>query len=260
MNAPFARSFAFGVILILFVLHAAACRKDEPAKRGPDPTPIPTGSIFVIGGIHQSHEEASIYTYERMGELFRALSPEVFCVEVRQKFVEDGSLKGMPFDFKRAMVPAAREMGVPMVGIDWWDDTRGAQWQRLQREAAEDESIRPELEVVGSLFANLNDFFKHRDFADINASSVTRLWAAKNRFKYRTLAAHPAYAPVVAYENDRNEHMAENVLTAVRGNPGKRILVAVGIDHKYFIEEYLTARSVRVVQAEDLVQDEGTGS
>ena len=29
----------------------------------------PAAGVFVLGGIHQTHEEAKLYTYERMGEL-----------------------------------------------------------------------------------------------------------------------------------------------------------------------------------------------
>lgn len=35
--------------------------------------PQSTGGVFVLGGIHQSHEKAKYYTYERPGEIYQQL-------------------------------------------------------------------------------------------------------------------------------------------------------------------------------------------
>ena len=36
-----------------------------------------TGGVFVLGGIHQSHDKAKYYTYERMGEIYQQLKPDI---------------------------------------------------------------------------------------------------------------------------------------------------------------------------------------
>jgi hypothetical protein len=88
--------------------------------------------VFVIGGIHQSHEGARFYTYERLGELFDLLAPDLLCVEVLQRHLDDGTDTGMPRDFRTHMVPRARAAGIPVVGIDWWHDSRGEEWRRCR--------------------------------------------------------------------------------------------------------------------------------
>lgn len=42
-----------------------------------------SGGVFVLGGIHQTHETAKYYTYERMGEIYQQLKPDVLCVETQ---------------------------------------------------------------------------------------------------------------------------------------------------------------------------------
>ena len=46
--------------------------------------------------------------------------------------------------------------------------------------------------------------------------------------------------------------MAKRVVDVVTSNPNKSVLVAVGIDHKYFIEKALRDSGARVLQPSDL--------
>ena len=105
--------------------------------------------VFVLGGIHQAHEEAKFYTYDRMGQVYRHLKPDVLTVECLQEYIEDRSFRGMPFDFKRAMLPFAIEDDIPVYGIDWWNETRGAEWQALQMEVYGDSTMQCEYELLG---------------------------------------------------------------------------------------------------------------
>lgn len=239
------------VLLFAALLPLAGC--DRGSRDGAaNPKAMPEAGVFVIGGIHQTHDDAKIYTYQRMGELFAALRPDVLCVEVLQRYVDDGSLKGMPRDFRKAMVPMAQEKEIPIVGIDWWDEARGEEWQKLQREAYADPAIDAEVQLHGEIFSALNDYFEQRDFREINSAEISDLWAAKNALKHAVVSKHKRYAAIAAFERERNEQMVSKVLAVVRDNPGKSVLVAVGIDHKYFIEGALRSNGVSVLQARDL--------
>ena len=211
-----------------------------------------SSSVFVLGGIHQAHEEAEKYTYKRMGEIFDQLHPDVLCVEVEQKFLDDGSDKGMPLDFSKFIVPSARKLGVPIVGIDWWDKTKGIQWEQLQAKAYSDPVISVEIALVGGLFQLLNAYFIEKDFQDINSPEITALWEAKNELKYEVFRQHSEYQFIPKFEQERNGHMVENVLKALVRHPGKRVMVAVGIDHKYFLERELRRHGVRVISVKEL--------
>ena len=210
-------------------------------------------SVFVLGGIHQHHEGASLYTYERVGEVYRHLGPDVLCVEALPQYAADGSFRKTPFDFTRAMIPAAREDGIPIIGIDWWDDERGAQWQALQGKAFADPALAPEVALFGGLFDLFGRYFQSRDFADLHTDELVRLWAAKSELKYAVLAAHPEYAPIVAYEAERNRMMADGIVKAVGKHPGARILVAVGYDHKPPLERLLAEHGIAALSIGDVL-------
>jgi pheromone shutdown protein TraB len=203
--------------------------------------------VFVLGGIHQSHEGARRYTYERVGEVFRHLAPEVLCVEVLQRHLDDGSLAGMPFDFRKFMIPAARDLGVPVRGIDWWDEARGAGWQRLQEEAWRDPALAAPMRLLGELFGQLTAYFQEVDFEEIHGEAITRLWEARTDLKREVLSRSPAYRSILEFEDERNRQMLARVIEVRNEFPGRRLLVAVGIDHRPYLEEALRERGIRVL-------------
>ena len=211
-----------------------------------------SGGVFVLGGIHQAHEKAKYYTYERMGEIYQQLKPDILCVESQQKYVDDGSFKGTPFDFRKCMIPLAQKDKTPIYGIDWWDNEKGKKWQELQQKAFTDSSLISEIKLITGMFSLLNQYFEHKDFEDINSQYITNLWKGKNEFKYHILSIHPEYKFIPEFENKRNNHIVENILSIVNENPNKKILVAIGIDHKYYIEEELEKHSIKVYQIDNI--------
>jgi len=213
----------------------------------------PSAEVFVIGGIHQDHERAKLYTYARMGELVKLIKPDVLCVEVLPENLTNGTDKGMPWDFKRSMVPNAREMGIPIVGVDWWNDVEGERWQALQHQAFNDPSFAPEVTLYGNMFEQLGQYFRERDFAEINSDEVTALWKTKNAFKYQLFRRKPEYHFIVDFEMHRNAEILANVERVLTRYPGKRVLVALGIDHKYALEDALRQRGVRVLTVSEVL-------
>lgn len=210
--------------------------------------------IFILGGIHQAHEKASLYTYQRMGDIYRHLQPEVLAVECEQKFIEDKTYKGMPYDFRRYMVPAAVKDRIPIYGIDWWDEQSGKEWQQLQERAGNDKKLKPEIALFEGLFGLLDEYFLVKDFQEINAEEITSLWAAKSEFKYNVLSRHQKYRRISEYEDMRNRHILENIVAVAHKHPTAKILVAIGIDHKYFLERALREKGLRVFPVNEVIK------
>jgi hypothetical protein len=213
-----------------------------------------SGGIFVLGGIHQSHEKAKYYSYERLGEIYQQLKPDILCVETKQKYVDDDSFKETPFDFKNFMIPLAQKDNIPIYGIDWWDEEKGKKWQELQQKAFNDSSLISEIKLFGGMFSLFNEYFENKDFEDINSQHITNLWKTKSEFKYHIFSQHPEYKFITEFEDERNNHIVDNILKIIKENPNKRILVAIGIDHKYFIEKELEKQDVKVYQVENIEQ------
>lgn len=209
--------------------------------------------IFIVGGIHQGHDKARTYTYQRMGEIYQHLHPDVLGVEVEQKYLDDGSEHGMPYDFAKFMVPLAKKDHIPIIGIDWWDKEKGEKWKKLQNLAGDDSRFEAEANLIGGMFKLLNDYFEQKDFVEINGPEVTDLWAAKNLLKYNMFNQYPEYRFITEFEKERNERMVENIVRAASQYPDKRILIGVGIDHKSYLERALRSRGLRVLNVCEVI-------
>lgn len=216
--------------------------------------PQTSDGVFVLGGIHQSHEEAKYYTYEKMGEIYHQLRPDILCVETQQKYVVDKSFKGTPNDFIKFLIPLAQKDNIPIYGIDWWNIEKGIKWQELQQKAFNDPSLLSEISLLEGMFSLFNEYFKSSDFREINSKLITNLWKAKNEFKYHLWAQNPEYIFISEFENERNKHIVDNILKIIKENPNEKILVAIGIDHKYYIEEALEKYGVKIYQVDNNIQ------
>ena len=84
MIIPLTRLICLGVILCSIAMVTYG-RSDDTMSADS------TAGVFVLGGIHQSHEEATLYTYERMGQVYRHLKPDILAVECLQEYIEDSS-------------------------------------------------------------------------------------------------------------------------------------------------------------------------
>ncbi len=215
---------------------------------------VSTGGVFVLGGIHQAHKKAKFYTYSRMGEIYEELKPDILLVETQQKYVLDNSYTGTPYDFIKFMIPMALKDKTPVYGIDWWDDVKGKKWEELQQILFNDSSLIDEINLFGNMFQILDEYFIKKDFKEINSSYITNLWEAKSEFKYHIMLQSPVYKFIAEYEKERNEHIVANILDILKKNPNKKILIAIGIDHKYYIEKKLKEKNIMIYQVDEIEQ------
>ncbi|MGE0078881.1 MAG: hypothetical protein AB7S48_13560 [Bacteroidales bacterium] len=211
-----------------------------------------TGGVFVLGGIHQSHEKAKVYTYERMGEIYKELKPDILLVETLSKSASDKSFKGTPYDFVKFMIPLALKDSIPIYGIDWWDKEKGEKWRTLQKDLFRDSAFIAEVKLFGAMFAMLNGYFIEKDFAEINSEYITEIWKAKSEFKYSVMRQNLSYSFIADYEKERNDSIVANIIDIVRRYSGKKILVAIGIDHKYYIEDKLRELNIKVYRTDEI--------
>jgi hypothetical protein len=189
-----------------------------------------------------------------MGDIYQQLNPDILCVETQQKYVDDSSFTRTPYDFLKFMIPLAQKETTPIYGIDWWDNEKGDKWQDLQQTAFRDTALISEVNLFGGMFVILDEYFENKDFEEINSRYITNLWKAKNEFKYNVFSQHPEYRFIVEFENQRNNQIVENIRKVVVENPGKNVLVSIGIDHKYYIEEKLQNLGIKVYQIENIEQ------
>jgi hypothetical protein len=86
--------------------------------------------------------------------------------------------------------------------------------------------------------------------ADVNAAWTDRLFAVKHSFQ------HSLYGPQEEQGWEGwNQYFLQQIETAAKQNPGKRIVVIVGVEHGYWLREHLrTQEDVRLLDTAGLLQ------
>ncbi len=96
-------------------------------------------------------------------------------------------------------------------------------------EAYNDSVMQYEYALLSGMFQFLNSYFCEKDFLDINSDEITSIWSSMNELKYAILRRSPRYREIVVFEEERNDHIVDNIMNILDLHPGKRVLVAVGV-------------------------------
>jgi hypothetical protein len=70
--------------------------------------------------------------------------------------------------------------------------------------------------------------------ADVNASWTDRLFAVKHAFQHSLYGSQEEQG----WEG-WNQYFLQQIVTAAKQNPGKRMVVIVGVEHGYWLREHL---------------------
>ena len=223
-------------VLVGAGLLLAAC-----GRGGPDREPT---QVLVVGTIHGSHRSNPNYSYEHLVRILATYDPDAICVEIR------------PEDFRRVlylseMVAATiygAGQGTRVYPVDWWDEERNARAERdslMQTpEYAERQPQEAALEAADSVIRAFE-----ATYGDWQAYSRTGSYVFFNGREYNDYIAEGyrislevwGDGPMNLYYRTRNDRMMELIRAAIRENPGRRVIVLTGAEHKHFFDRALAA-------------------
>ncbi len=218
--------------MVALALLVSACatiaERPEPAR------------VLVIASLHGAHKDHPAYRYEHLYSAVRDFAPDLVAVEIRQEDLERGEdylARNYPLEMRelaRAWSPQVRgidwlgpELEGRPVPEDWW--ARRSEITRLQRALEEDPEVSTsqadlvqseQMAMVGSASA-----------AELNDGRYDALARAYYNVLARSLAGTP-YSALSAFYAERDRRIADNVVRIVAENPGRRIAVIVGADHR----------------------------
>ncbi len=186
----------------------------------------PTTEVLVLGTIHGMNQPGC--TFGNLMDVFDAVAPEALAVEIRPEALASGDLLDGPIEMS-LLVYLARQRSLPVAGIDWW---RTADFARFLAERPVDEPAREQEELAAAEreFGPESPY----DLFRINGPAWTELMRREHDIAIR-------------YEGDRgnwgwtqrNLWMAHRLARFVSQHRGRRILVAVGAEHRYFLLDEL---------------------
>jgi len=229
------RGIVAAVPLQLLLLVPTACTR----QTFPDPT-----QVLVVGTIHQEHRTNPNYTYEQLLQIVGRYDPDVICVEIR------------PEDFRR--VPYLTEMvaatiwgstrGRRVYPIDWWTENPNARLQRDsmmqapdygERKAVEDSltSTNPVIREFDAKHGEWSSYAKTGSYEFFNGEEYNDYIAEGYRISMEVWGD----SPMNLLYRTRNERMMDLIRAAIRENPGRRLIVLTGAEHKHYFDRALTS-------------------
>jgi len=80
-------------------------------------------AVYLMGTIHGDHLTCAEYSLEHVQALVANLKPDLLLVESRPEELARGNWADGPIEMPVASL-AARALGIPVAGIDWWQKSR----------------------------------------------------------------------------------------------------------------------------------------
>jgi hypothetical protein len=162
--------------------------------------PIPAKTpVGILGTLGAWHRRASAYGLQEVEAIVRAWAPDLLCAEINQADWEAGRVAALPVEYRECLLPVCRELGVVLVPV-------GDHWH------APPSPLRLALPLgAGPRWINSAE-------ADRCHCLWAHLWPGSQR---------------------ANRELVENILQAVRRDPGRRVLVIVRVERRYAVVQRL---------------------
>ncbi|HKZ83932.1 MAG TPA: hypothetical protein VJ793_09800 [Anaerolineae bacterium] len=181
--------------------------------------------VAVLGTLSDLHRQSIAYDLKVLARLIKEIQPDLLCAEIRRDHWETGDVARMPVEYREALLPVCKRSDIVLVPIAGTQgespvESRGLRaalvgvlnWQLrlMQRLAGTPEAINSgAFGVMCSWMCGL--------IAWAGGPEARRAWAAANG------------------------RILQNVLDAVRRDPGRRVLVTVDCRRRHLLDRRLRA-------------------
>ncbi len=197
--------------------------------------------VVVLGALHQLHEQVPGYTYADLKASIQELRPDVLAVELTPSDLAGRVVQKNKREYQNAVYPLLEEYKWKAVAMEPEGDRRA---HLLGEMRAADESAQKNSPERAEAFAvyvdTLFDYLKPKwhSAADVNSEWTDDLFAVKHAYQSKIYGEHEDKG----WEG-WNSIFLERILAAAEANPGKRIVVIVGVEHCYWLRKRLSNRA-----------------
>lgn len=197
--------------------------------------------IFLLGTLHQLHLEMGFYSLADLRSIVEHIQPDVICVELSPAMLKECERLANKVESFDVLLPYADEHGCSIVPLEP-DEPRRSEILELQKNAyAELQEQDPRAEALFDEFLDLfydELFSSWNSVLDVHLETTQALIRMKHAFQERVFGEGE-----VAGWGAWNEHFLERIEAAAAENPGVRVLVGVGVEHVYWLQERLMGKT-----------------
>ncbi len=184
--------------------------------------------VAVLGTLAELHQEPIKYNLKTLRQLVKEIEPDLLCAEIRPNDWQAGDLSRMPPEYAEALVPLARRTNIIIVPVSCSTGRelvapRGRHWLRLRGGIVR--LLNGQLRLMQRL-ANGPETINSGSFGMFcdTVCSLTA-WVCGPEARQRW--------------DESNRAILDNVLAAIRRDPGSRVLVTVDCRRRHRLEHSL---------------------
>ena len=228
------------LFLIVFTLPADAA--DPPAPE-----------VVVLCALHQLHEQVPFYTYADLSGTVEQLHPDVLAVELTSADLKEKVEQKNKREYQNSVYPLLRQHNWGTIALEP-EGPRRAELIGLLRGAEQElQKTSPQKDEA---FDSYNDALmkyllsEWHSAADVNASWTDRLFAVKHSFQHALYGSQEEQG----WEG-WNQYFLQQIVSAAKQNPGKRIVIIVGVEHGYWLRGHLRKQGgLKLLETEELLR------
>jgi tetratricopeptide (TPR) repeat protein len=196
--------------------------------------------VLVVGTVHQRHSTDTNYTYRHLFNILSAYNPDIVCVEIR------------PIDFRKEQYLDEMMMatiwaitnGKKAYPIDWWTNGNVRQVRDSLLNLPEYKKKEQEYEALEAKDTIISNFEKRYGKWEDQGQQGYEFWNGKeyNEYwmeDYRLSMQVFGDSPFNLYYRTRNDSMMALISLVIRQNPGRRVIVLTGAEHKHYFDNIL---------------------
>ena len=207
--------------------------------------------VFVLSTLHQFHGESKFYSFEKLAEIVKKFNPDIIAVELTPKDLETRKEQKTKQEYQKSIFPIAEKYKlVPLEPAE----PKFSELLNFVRDASKELNEKsPEKAEAFSVYSNaLYDYlFKKWDSPlSVNSGETDALFEVKHKFQEALFGEKE----VKGWEG-WNQHFLDVILQTAKENPGKKILVTVGVEHGYWLRKHLKeSGAVKLLKPEDILK------
>lgn len=193
--------------------------------------------LFIVGTLYKRHERIAAYDLAALRRTIQAIKPDALVLDITPDELRTRTVHASKIEYPGVIFPLLDDGRLPAFAAEPSEPmfteivqaTIAAGKDFEQQRPAESATMK---QFTESLYAGLAAFWKSP--ADVNSAATDRLFAGKRALQARLMG------PVDTDGWNRwNQHTADVAMVAARRHRGKRVLVLVGIENRYWLLEHL---------------------
>jgi len=219
------------------------------ALPAPAPADKKKSEVFVLATLYRRHNTTPVYNLDTLKRIIRAINPDVFVLDVSPGELQQQQVHSSKIEYPAVIFPLVKEARRPAYAAEppepvFTEIVQAVIKARKHFDSTRQEAARSLEQFSVSLFNVLK--FTWQTPADVNSARTDKALAGKRALEDQLIGP-------VDMDGDRRwtQQIVNITLQAARANPGKRVLVLIGIENCHGVRAALhTNNEIQLIDIE----------